>query len=148
MISDVLSDASASIKEYLNSPSTSDCYQGEMRERILKLLKDMDLVRQELDAPPPLKKKFKTSTVLTLHTGLVLDDSFAPASELADFLFPGIGPIGMAAMQQQIKRAIEEQHPEVATLLMPHTDAASLKKFVKDAERVLGKELEIKKVFK
>ena len=59
MISDVLSDASASIKEYLVHPATAPCYTGPIRSRIDALLVEMDAVRTVLDAPPKLPHQRK-----------------------------------------------------------------------------------------
>lgn len=52
MISDVLSDAVASIDGYLESPLElyQQWYSGDLRERIIKVRNDMDNVRKELDA--------------------------------------------------------------------------------------------------
>jgi hypothetical protein len=52
MISDVLSDAAADIRDYLAKPATQDCYQGELRDRINRLLAEMDAVRIYLDTSP------------------------------------------------------------------------------------------------
>ncbi len=52
MISDVLSDARASMQEYLDHPGTRDSYTGDVRTRILALMGEMDDMRAELDAPP------------------------------------------------------------------------------------------------
>jgi arginyl-tRNA synthetase len=52
MISDVLSDAVVSIQEYLDHPGTRECYVGDVRKRIMKLMAAMTELRIELDAPP------------------------------------------------------------------------------------------------
>lgn len=52
MISDVLSDAEARIREYLDHEGTRDCYQGLLRGRINILLAEMVALRMILDAPP------------------------------------------------------------------------------------------------
>jgi hypothetical protein len=52
VISDVLCDAVAAIDGYLESPLDlyQQWYSGSLRDRIIKVRNDMDLVRQELDA--------------------------------------------------------------------------------------------------
>lgn len=53
MISDVLSDAVAEIREYLDHKSPfPSCYQGPVRERIERLVAEMEAVRIVLDTPP------------------------------------------------------------------------------------------------
>ena len=53
MISDVLSDAAASIREYLEHPATERCYD-RVRIRVEDVLGQMDALRRVLDAPPTL----------------------------------------------------------------------------------------------
>jgi hypothetical protein len=52
MISDVLSDAVDRIREYLDDPVYATVYSGELRERIERLVQQMDRIRAELDLPP------------------------------------------------------------------------------------------------
>ncbi len=52
MISDVLSDAANGIRNYLADPAFARCYQGALRDEILRVLAHMDRVRQHLDTPP------------------------------------------------------------------------------------------------
>lgn len=53
MISDTLSDAVAEIREYLDHDGPfASCYQGPVRERIERLVEEMDAVRRVLDTPP------------------------------------------------------------------------------------------------
>lgn len=52
MISDVLFEAVQGLDEYLNNPSYDSMYEGEIRERIIKLRDAMDAVRVVLDTPP------------------------------------------------------------------------------------------------
>jgi hypothetical protein len=55
MISDVLSDAVAAIRDdYLTDPAFAGVYVGVMRERIEALVDAMDALRQDLDAPSDL----------------------------------------------------------------------------------------------
>jgi hypothetical protein len=49
-IADTLSDAAREIREYLNEPVYADVYTVETRERIEKLVVEMDYVRRLLDA--------------------------------------------------------------------------------------------------
>ena len=51
MISDVLSEAVADIRDYLADPITADCYTT-VRGRIDALVADMEAVRVILDTPP------------------------------------------------------------------------------------------------
>ena len=52
MISDVLAEAVESIKSYLNDPTYEKMYEGKMRERINKLVKEMKDINLILDTPP------------------------------------------------------------------------------------------------
>jgi hypothetical protein len=51
MISDVLSDAVAQIKDYQEHPGTKDCYTG-IEAEIANVLFVMDSLRMILDLPP------------------------------------------------------------------------------------------------
>ena len=53
MISDVLFDAVRDLDHYLNDPDSAETYGGPVRERILVVRAEMDLLRATLDAPPP-----------------------------------------------------------------------------------------------
>ncbi len=52
MISDTLFDARADITRYLADPAFEGVYVDEMRERIERLLDEMDAVRLALDTSP------------------------------------------------------------------------------------------------
>lgn len=52
-VSDVLSESVELINFYLKPPSL---YEGEMRERIEKLVAEMTAIREELDTPPSAKR--------------------------------------------------------------------------------------------
>jgi hypothetical protein len=52
MISDVLSDAHASIRSYLADPIYAEMYSGELREEIEGVLAAIESLRQKLDRPP------------------------------------------------------------------------------------------------
>jgi len=52
MISDVLAEATTKIDRYLSDDVFANCYEGEMRTRILKLRDEMESVRIVLDTPP------------------------------------------------------------------------------------------------
>lgn len=49
MISDILSDAHAGMREWLD---TSDVYTGAIRSRIERCMEEMDAIRCVLDTPP------------------------------------------------------------------------------------------------
>jgi hypothetical protein len=52
MVSDTLSDAAASIRDYLNDPVFDNVYENETRLEIESLCVLMDMVRRKLDMPP------------------------------------------------------------------------------------------------
>ena len=52
MISDVLYELVNGIDWYLNDSSNDDIYQGERRERIIRLRNEAEYLRALLDAPP------------------------------------------------------------------------------------------------
>lgn len=52
MISDVLSDAISKINEYLEEPLYGRVYGGEIRDKILSLMDEMEKLRIELDEVP------------------------------------------------------------------------------------------------
>ena len=51
MISDVLSDTVAEMRRYL--AEFPECYDGEVRPHLDKLIADMEAMRIKLDTPPP-----------------------------------------------------------------------------------------------
>jgi hypothetical protein len=54
MISDTLSDAADELKHYLHDEAFADTYcDPSFRSRMFKLIAEMDLIRMELDTPPP-----------------------------------------------------------------------------------------------
>jgi hypothetical protein len=53
MISDVLFDAIADIRIYLSDQLYRETYSGQLREEIKALVKQMEIVRQKADKPPP-----------------------------------------------------------------------------------------------
>lgn len=55
MISDTLSNAAVEIRNYLKHPATTGCYTGETRQRIEKLLAEMDALRIFLDTSPSMQ---------------------------------------------------------------------------------------------
>lgn len=60
MISDVLSDAAHSIREYLADPVTAKCYiDPRVRAQIDVTLAQMDALRDTLDAPPKLARQWQ-----------------------------------------------------------------------------------------
>jgi hypothetical protein len=52
VISDVLYELVNGIDWYLNDSSNDDIYQGERRERIIRLRNEAEYLRALLDAPP------------------------------------------------------------------------------------------------
>ena len=52
MISDVLSKASELIQIHLDDATYDGVYSGAIRERIKRLVREMNEVRKELDQPP------------------------------------------------------------------------------------------------
>jgi hypothetical protein len=58
MISDTLSEAGDEIRRYLDE--MPEVYSGEMREKIERLLLNMDAIRSELDAPPASSQEVET----------------------------------------------------------------------------------------
>lgn len=51
MISDALFDAANRINYYLSEPVFADVYQGDMRDRIESLVKEMNSIQNILDNP-------------------------------------------------------------------------------------------------
>ena len=52
MISDVLCECVSKLDHYLNSRTFDDTYQGELRERIIRLRNEAEYLRGVLDVPP------------------------------------------------------------------------------------------------
>ncbi len=52
MISDALFDAVKRVDHYLNNPIFDHTYEGELRERVIKLRNEMEAMVVELDTPP------------------------------------------------------------------------------------------------
>jgi hypothetical protein len=52
MISDVLSEASRQIREYLDDPTYSQTYRGKLRLDIERVMAAMESLRAKLDRPP------------------------------------------------------------------------------------------------
>lgn len=67
MISDVLAEAVNAIRGYLENPVFARCYQGALRGEILRVVAQMDRVREHLDTPPahpaPDKRHENSETV-------------------------------------------------------------------------------------
>lgn len=53
MVSDVLFQAVQDLDHYLNDPVFANVYGGALRERLLRLRKEMQDIRMMLDSPPP-----------------------------------------------------------------------------------------------
>ena len=52
MISDTLSECVTDLDHYLNSPTFDGTYEGELRERIIRLRNEAEYIRLTLDVPP------------------------------------------------------------------------------------------------
>jgi hypothetical protein len=63
MISDVLSDASADIKEYLDNPVYDEWYDHETRDEIEAVVAAMDALRHKLDAPVEAEPRVRLALV-------------------------------------------------------------------------------------
>ena len=129
MISDVLFAAVKHIDGYLSNPTFDTMYSGSLRERIVAVRNEMNTIRYELDAPPDLLAKSKSSfNIQKLVENL--DYSVAPEypddeeykiDKIVEKFSGFIVAIMQAPVEQRIKLATQtmEELDKLGAVLLP-----------------------------
>lgn len=70
--------------------------------------------------PESIRKSFKTTAVLGVYTGMLLEaGGFGGIHEVLNHFYPGIMTIGCAVMGPTAQKEVLRQHPELEVLGLP-----------------------------
>jgi len=100
MISDVLCECVSEIDYYLNSETFDDTYEGEFRERIIRLRNEAEYLRGLLDVPPGVRlppEAVLMARIEAQRSRRVEDRCYVLASELCDGLGQGLNPSNLGS---------------------------------------------------
>jgi hypothetical protein len=91
MISDILCECVDELDYYLNFPTFDDVYEGELRDRIIRLRNEAEYLRGLLDVPPGVRLPSEAvllERVDAQRTLKVEDRCYVLASETEDLGWP------------------------------------------------------------